>query len=161
MARQAYAPTPLIRIVVQKENAGLFDARWFPARSLPAHFRCFPCGGLRRRTPGPPPFSSMNSTLAISKARRTAKSLAAVIDVSRSDNSARRSLSLMRLRGVIEQLKRPARLTIPIFAIQREQFTSCQMHGYPCACGRPDEGAFPPVCQSPAALNVARKAFED
>jgi hypothetical protein len=23
--------------------------------------RCFPCGGLRRRTPGPPPFSSMNS----------------------------------------------------------------------------------------------------
>ena len=32
---------------------------------------------------------------------------------------------------------------------------------YPCACGRPDEGAFPPVCQSPAALNVARKAFED
>jgi hypothetical protein len=54
----------------------------------------------------------MNSTLAISKARRTAESLAAVIDVSRSDNSARRSLSLMRLRGVIEQLKRPARLTI-------------------------------------------------
>ena len=62
MARQAYAPTPLIRIVVQKENAGLFDARWFPARSLPAHFRCLPCGSLRRRTPGPPPFSSMNST---------------------------------------------------------------------------------------------------
>src|SRR5450759_175544 len=70
-------------------------------------------------------------------------------------------VSLMRLRGVIEQLKRPARLTIPIFAIQREQFTSCQMHGYPCACGPPGEGAFPPVCQSPAALNVARKAFED
>ena len=32
----------LIRIVVQKENAGLVDARWFPARSLPAHLRhCF------------------------------------------------------------------------------------------------------------------------
>jgi len=90
MARQAYAPTPLIRIVVQKENAGLFDARWFPARSLPAHFRCFPCGGLRRRTPGPPPFSSMNSTPAISKVRRTARSLAAVIDVSLSASSARR-----------------------------------------------------------------------
>ena len=55
MARQAYVPTPLIRIVVQKENAGLFDARWFPARSLPAHFRCLPCGSLRRRAPGPKP----------------------------------------------------------------------------------------------------------
>jgi hypothetical protein len=36
----------------------------------------------RKRTPGPPPFSSMNSTPAASKARRTAKSLAVVIDVS-------------------------------------------------------------------------------
>jgi addiction module HigA family antidote len=74
---------------------------------------------------------------------------------------AREHVRSLGLRGVIEQLKRPARLTIPIFAIQREQFISCQMHGYPCACGPPGEGAFPPVCQSPAALNVARKAFED
>jgi len=90
MARQAYAPTPLIRIVVQKENAGLFDARWFPARSLPAHFRCFPCGGLRRRTPGPPPFSSMNSTPAVSNARRRAASLASVTGISPSTTSTRR-----------------------------------------------------------------------
>ena len=45
---------------------------------------------LRSLTPGPPPFSSMNSTPAASKARRTAKSLAAVIDVSSAVNSARR-----------------------------------------------------------------------
>jgi hypothetical protein len=38
-------------------------------------------GRLRRRNPGPPPFSSMNSTPAISKARRTARSLASVMDV--------------------------------------------------------------------------------
>ena len=44
----------------------------------------------RKRTPGPPPFSSMNSTPAASKARRTAKSLAVVIDVSSSVSSARR-----------------------------------------------------------------------
>src|SRR5215469_5978610 len=43
-----------------------------------------------RRTPGPPPFSSMNSTPAVSNARRIARSLAAVIEVSRSASSARR-----------------------------------------------------------------------
>jgi len=52
-----------------------------------------PGGGLRsdfrRRTPGPPPFSSMNSTPADSSARRSASSLAAVIEVSRSASSAR------------------------------------------------------------------------
>ena len=42
------------------------------------------------RTPGPPPFSSMNSTPAASNARRIARSLAAVIEVSRSASSARR-----------------------------------------------------------------------
>jgi hypothetical protein len=31
--------------------------------------------GFRRRTPAPPPFSSMNSTPAVSNARRTARSL--------------------------------------------------------------------------------------
>ena len=35
----------------------------------PIHFRDFPFDRLRRRTPGPPPFSSMNSTPAFSKAR--------------------------------------------------------------------------------------------
>ena len=45
---------------------------------------------FRSLTPGPPPFSSVNSTPAASKARRTAKSLAAVIDVSSAVSSARR-----------------------------------------------------------------------
>jgi hypothetical protein len=43
----------------------------------------------RKRTPGPPPFSSMNSTPPTSKARRTAKSFAVVIDVLSSASSAR------------------------------------------------------------------------
>ena len=43
----------------------------------------------RKRTPGPPPFSSMNSTPATSKARRTAKSLATVREVLSSASSAR------------------------------------------------------------------------
>src|SRR6516162_4062073 len=47
----------------------------------------------RKRTPGPPPFSSMNSTPAVSRARRTAKSLAAVIDVWSSASSARRMVA--------------------------------------------------------------------
>jgi hypothetical protein len=54
---------------------------------LAAHFTSF---DFRRRTPGPPPFSSMNSTPAASRAWRTAKSLATVIDVSLSVSSARR-----------------------------------------------------------------------
>ena len=43
----------------------------------------------RKRTPGPPPFSSMNSTPATSKARRTARSLATVREVLSSASSAR------------------------------------------------------------------------
>jgi hypothetical protein len=50
----------------------------------------------RKRTPGPPPSSSMNSTPAASKARRTAKSLAAVIEVSSSVSSARRMVATLR-----------------------------------------------------------------
>src|SRR5262249_25089793 len=50
----------------------------------------------RNRTPGPPPLSSMNSTPAASKARRTAKSLAAVIEVSSSVSSARRIVATLR-----------------------------------------------------------------
>jgi hypothetical protein len=50
-------------------------------------------GRLRRRNPGPPPFSSMNSTPAASKACRTARSLAAVIEVSTSASSTRRVTS--------------------------------------------------------------------
>jgi len=44
---------------------------------------------FRRRTPGPPPFSSMNSTPAVSMAWRMAMSLGTVIDVSLSESSAR------------------------------------------------------------------------
>src|SRR5262249_24700308 len=53
-------------------------------------------GRCRKRTPGPPPFSSMNSTPAASRARRTAKSLAAVIEVSSSVSSARRIVATLR-----------------------------------------------------------------
>src|SRR5262249_20891224 len=51
------------------------------------------CG---KRPPGLPPLSSMNSTPAASKARRTAKSLAAVIEVSSSVSSARRMVATLR-----------------------------------------------------------------
>jgi len=50
----------------------------------------------RKRTPGPPPLSSMNSTPAASKARRTAKSFAVVMDVSSSVSSARRIVVTLR-----------------------------------------------------------------
>src|ERR1700722_4107397 len=50
---------------------------------------------LRRRTPGPPPFSSMNSTPAASRVRRTARLLAEVIEVSPSANSARRIVATL------------------------------------------------------------------
>src|SRR5215831_2394306 len=43
----------------------------------------------RKRTPGPPAFSSRNSTPAASKVRRTAKSLATVSEVLSSASSAR------------------------------------------------------------------------
>src|SRR5436190_8263187 len=46
-------------------------------------------GCCRKRTPGPPPLPSMNSTPAASSARRTAKSLATVSEVLSSVSSAR------------------------------------------------------------------------
>jgi len=58
------------------------------ACGLSSHFFGLSLACFRRRTPGPPPFSSMNSTSAASKARRTARSSAAVIDVSSMANSA-------------------------------------------------------------------------
>jgi hypothetical protein len=60
-----------------------------PPRKCP-YFPGFLWVRLRSLTPGAPPFSSVNSTPAASKARRTAKSLAAVIDVSSAVSSARR-----------------------------------------------------------------------
>src|SRR3954467_10574076 len=59
------------------------------------YFSDFRLTGFPRRTPGPPPFSSMNSTPAVSKARRTAKSFAAVIEVSRLAISARRIVRML------------------------------------------------------------------
>jgi len=77
--------------------------RFFPERvSLlePAvvgsvHFLDFSFSGLRSRTPGPPPFSSMNSTPAASKARRTARSFTVVIEVSSFVSSARRIVATL------------------------------------------------------------------
>jgi hypothetical protein len=55
----------------------------------------FFCCRFRSRTPGPPPFSSMNSTPADSNARRIAKSLALVSAVRFSFNSARRMVATL------------------------------------------------------------------
>src|ERR1035437_6137631 len=58
--------------------------------STGGHLPRFGYDGLFKRTPAPPPFWSMNSTPAASKARRIAKSLAAVMDVApsaRADSS--------------------------------------------------------------------------
>jgi hypothetical protein len=50
------------------------------------NFRDFSFRGFRRRTPGPPPFSSMNSTPAASKAWRNAASFASVIVARHQDD---------------------------------------------------------------------------
>jgi len=52
-------------------------------------------GGFRRRTPGPPPFSSMNSMPADSNVRRIASSLAAVRAVGPFANSAFRIVATL------------------------------------------------------------------
>ena len=54
-----------------------------PSQTLHQSYYRFLCGcDFRKRTPGPPPLPSINSTPAASKERRTAKSFAAVMDVS-------------------------------------------------------------------------------
>jgi hypothetical protein len=80
-----------IRIMVETGNPGPIELVRSephvgpPLRPASARFgrrgyylACFGRWRLRNRTLGPPPFSSMNSTLANSKVRRTARSLAAV-----------------------------------------------------------------------------------
>src|SRR5258705_9477057 len=62
----------------------------FPRRQTCYLFCVSPFAGFRRRTPAPPPFSSMNSTPAASKVRRIDSSLATVSEVSSSATSARR-----------------------------------------------------------------------
>jgi hypothetical protein len=50
------------------------------AKNIAAGSHRFGFGDFRSRTPGPPPFSSMNPTPAFSRARRTLRSFAVVIE---------------------------------------------------------------------------------
>jgi hypothetical protein len=79
----------LLRLWREKRGEAV-RARVKPASITIDYFPRFSFTGVRSRTPGPPPFWSMNSTPAASKARRTARSFAAVIEVSSSVSSARR-----------------------------------------------------------------------
>ena len=58
-----------------------------------SYLRGFSFPDFRRRTPGPPPFSSMNSTPAFSSACRKAASLADVTGISPSTTSTRRMVA--------------------------------------------------------------------
>jgi hypothetical protein len=86
---------PCVALWQQPGGRGLADSRKRPlAAGTSDSATNYLLGALgrrpcRKRTPGPPPFSSMNSTPAASRARRTAKSLAVVIDVLSSASSAR------------------------------------------------------------------------
>jgi hypothetical protein len=84
-------PHPRAAQRLPSSSLGALAPHGFRPNRIWAYLRCF-----RRRTPGPPSFSSMNSTPAASKARRTAKSFAAVIEVSSSVSSARRTVATLR-----------------------------------------------------------------
>jgi hypothetical protein len=77
-------------------------AHFFQASKLEradVHFgRGFAFRRSRRRTPRPPPFSSMKTTPAVSNALRMAISLAAVSAVSGSESSARRMVFMPKAR---------------------------------------------------------------
>jgi len=62
------------------------------AAPLPAFFDC-----MWLPMAHPPPFSSMNSTPAASRVRRTAESFGAVMEVSRAASSVRRMVATPRL----------------------------------------------------------------
>jgi hypothetical protein len=93
------------------------------------YFRGFSFADLRRRTPGPPPFSSMNSTPAASRARRMASSFAAVSEVAPSATSALRivlapnAASLARSAALHRSSARAARIwaaeSAPVFIRQK------------------------------------------
>src|SRR5258708_6856378 len=72
----------------------------FVSQNLAAgsHRLCFV--GFRSRTPGPPPFSSMNSTPADSKAALSAASFAAVTGISPSIVSTRRIVATPTLEAL-------------------------------------------------------------
>jgi hypothetical protein len=62
-------PLPAVGLVEQRN--------WLRfAKTTPAHSQRFGFARFRRRKPGPPPFSSMNSTPAFSKARLTTSRVA-------------------------------------------------------------------------------------
>ena len=88
-----------------------FNQEFGKANACSDSYRVF-----RRRTPGPPPFSNMNSIPASSRARRTAASLAAVICNGPSVSSARRTVAtptdalLARSSAVQRMRARPARI---------------------------------------------------
>ena len=71
---------PQPAVLEQQQKIGFVSPIGCPGGSI--YLRLFPLAVLRNRTPGPPPFSSMNSTPPSSNARRTATSLAEVIAVS-------------------------------------------------------------------------------
>jgi hypothetical protein len=64
------------------------------------HLDGFFFSGLRSRTPGPLPFSSMNSTPANSKADRSAASLARVTGITPSTTSTRRIVATPTLEAL-------------------------------------------------------------
>jgi hypothetical protein len=100
--------------------------------------------GLRRRTPGPPPFPSMNSTPAASKARRMAKSFGAVIEVSASASSARRIVATptadSRARSAARHRRkaRAARIC-PLVNGFRRMLTAAILHDIPNIIEYPDD----------------------
>ena len=99
-----------LRIVSRLVEDRKFVSRHSPSRSQliarPAihHLAGFARGRLRRRNPGPPPFSSMNSTPAISNG---------------TPKSPARPASLKALPGLIKRQEHPIRLTLPVFAVER------------------------------------------
>ena len=99
--RRAFIGGSDARIIMGEDEAALLRlwrekrgeavrARLKPASITIDYFPRFSFTGVRSRTPGPPPFWSMNSTPAASEARRIASSLAAVSEVPSSATSARR-----------------------------------------------------------------------
>ena len=89
------------------------NRHWYE-EAQPSYF-CLEVSRPRRRTPGPPPFSSMNSTPAASSARRRAASLGSVTGISPSTTSTRRIVAtptfeaLARSRALQRSSARAAR----------------------------------------------------
>ena len=85
-----------------------------------------PRTGFRSRTPGPPPFSAMNSIPAASNTRRTASSLALVIGRGPSTTSALRMVANPRFasRAKSAALQRISARAARIWALVRPELFS-------------------------------------